>query len=72
MMPGLKTTEFWLAIGLVALVTVGPRLGLTIDKDEILHLLGIFGIYTGSRTVLKAKEASIEETKIQGYNNEVT
>lgn len=61
MTAGIKTSEFWLsALSIVALVVLAA-LGDIEGQWAAMAILGIGGVYTGGRAVVKKEEHSADE-----------
>lgn len=51
--PGVKSTEFWLVVALVLLLTFGPHYGLLFTTEQVTGLIMIVSIYVGGRSATK-------------------
>lgn len=50
---GMKSSEFWLTAGALVLVAFGPKIGVNLELNQILGLIGGAGSYAVSRGLAK-------------------
>ena len=67
---GIKSTEFWVAVLVAAIMAANDWIGLGLSEDTITNLIWIVIGYIGSRTVVKGADALTNCASIEIGNDE--